>query len=98
MKYVKVHNVARYLSKYLTKDLLLSAPKGTRRITTSRDIHLFPKYKSEIPWEFLRDSIWSLLAAHRAAFWGLQQDLFRFTLFYPDEDGFLHCFEIVTDG
>jgi hypothetical protein len=48
IKRVTVQNVARYLSKYLTKELLLSAPKGTRRITTARAIKLFPKFASEI--------------------------------------------------
>ncbi len=98
VKPVTVHNVARYLSKYLTKDMLLSAPKGTRRITTSRTIKLFPKFKSEIVWEFLRESIWHLLAAHRAATWNRQEDLFRFALLHVDEEGYLKCFEVVQDG
>jgi hypothetical protein len=39
IKQVTVRNVARYLSKYLTKELFLSAPKGTRRITSARSIN-----------------------------------------------------------
>jgi hypothetical protein len=98
VKPVTVHNVARYLSKYLTKELLLSAPKGARRITTSRTIKLFPKFTSGIAWEFLRESIWQLLAAHYAATYQRQGDLLRFTLLFPDEAGYLKCFEIVADG
>ena len=97
VKRVKVNKVARYLSKYLTKELLLSAPKGARRITTSRSIKLFPKFKSEIVWEFLRESIWSLLATHRAANFNRQADLFHYTLLHSDEDGILKAFEVVTD-
>jgi hypothetical protein len=56
IKQVTVANVSRYLSKYLTKELLLSAPKGTRRITTARSIKLFPKFNSGITWELIRES------------------------------------------
>jgi hypothetical protein len=48
IKRVTINKVARYLSKYLTKELLLSAPKGTRRITCARSIKLFPKFDSGI--------------------------------------------------
>jgi hypothetical protein len=97
VKRVTVGNVARYLSKYLTKDLLLAAPKGARRITTSRKIRLFPKFQTEIVWEFIRDSVWQLLVTHRAGTCALQEDLFRFTLLHSDEEGYLKCFEIVSD-
>ena len=53
IKRVTVLNVAKYLSKYLTKELLLSAPKGTRRITTARGIKLFPKFQSGIAWALI---------------------------------------------
>ena len=98
VKRVTVSNVARYLSKYLTKELILTAPKGARRITTSRSIRLFPKFASGIVWAFLRDSIWSLLTAHRANTYAAQQDLLRRTMLYSDEEGFLKCFEIVSDA
>jgi len=98
VKRVTVHNIARYLSKYLTKDLLLSAPKGTRRITTSRSIKLFPKFNSGVTWEFLRESIWQLLVAHCAASFGSQPDLFRSILTHFDEEQFLKGFELVVDG
>lgn len=98
VKFVTIHKVARYLSKYLTKDLLLSAPKGARRITTSRTVKLYPKLNSGIAWDFLRESIWNLLAAHRAATWDRQSDLFHFTLLRVDNEGYLNCFEVVADG
>jgi hypothetical protein len=43
IRHVDLHRVARYLSKYLTKELLLSAPLRSRRVTTSHGIHLNPK-------------------------------------------------------
>lgn len=98
IKQVTVRNIARYLSKYLTKELLLSAPKGTRRITSSRFIKLFPKYNSGISWELIRESIWQLLAAHRAPSFKRQLDLFRFVTLYFDEESFLSRFELIEDG
>jgi hypothetical protein len=98
IKRVTIQKISCYLSKYLTKELLLSAPKGARRITTSRSIKLFPKFNSGIDWVFLQESIWQLLTAHRAATNQRQEDLFRFTLLHSDEEGILKCFEIVVDG
>jgi hypothetical protein len=98
IKQVTVRNVARYLSKYLTKDLILSAPKGTRRITTARSIKLFPKFNSGISWELLRESIWHLLMIHRSAEFGCQLDLFRTIVLQFDEEQFLKAFELVEDG
>jgi hypothetical protein len=95
---VTVRHVARYLSKYLTKELLLSAPKGTRRITTARSIKLFPKFNSGISWELIRESIWHLLMIHRIAEFGRQLDLFRFIAMQFDEENFLKAFAMVEDG
>ena len=47
-----VHRMSRYLAKYLTKDVILSAPRGVRRWTTSRGIQLFTKHKSTGEWEY----------------------------------------------
>jgi hypothetical protein len=60
IRYVDIHRISHYLSKYLTKELLLSAPLGCRRVTTSRGIKLLEKTPSEIVWEFLRIPIWVL--------------------------------------
>ena len=98
IKQVSVRHVARYLSKYLTKELLLSAPKGTRRITTARSIKLFPKFSSGIAWELLRESIWHLLMVRRVAEFGQQLDLFRFIVTQFDEEGFLKAFDLTEDG
>ena len=57
IKYVDVHRISRYLSKYLTKELLLSAPMRSRRVTTARSLHLIPKPLIKIAWKFWRLSI-----------------------------------------
>jgi hypothetical protein len=53
---VDVHRISHYLAKYLTKELLMSAPKRSRRVTCSRSIKLnAPSEKSkEIVWELLK--------------------------------------------
>ncbi len=53
---VDVHRISHYLAKYLTKELLMSAPKRSRRVTCSRSIKLnVPSEKSkEIVWELLK--------------------------------------------
>ncbi len=55
--FVDVHHVSRYLSKYLTKDLLMSAPARSRRVTTSRGISLLEKPNSETAWTLVKVSI-----------------------------------------
>ena len=67
IKYVDVHRVSRYLSKYLTKELLLSAPLRSRRVTTSRSIHLFEKQPCETEWQFLRTPILCLYDRYKAS-------------------------------
>ena len=47
---VTMRSVSHYLSKYLTKQMLLSAPKRSRRVTTSRGLKLNPKILSEWTW------------------------------------------------
>jgi hypothetical protein len=54
IKFVDIQRVGRYISKYLTKELLLSAPLRSRRVTTSRGIHLLEKQPTEMKWELLR--------------------------------------------
>jgi len=82
IKFVDVHRIARYLSKYLTKDLLLSAPKRSRRITTSRSVQLIPKKMTDRVWHLLRVSIFSLYSR----FWRTANDV------CVDEDGMLEGF------
>ena len=61
IKYVDVHRIAHYLAKYLTKELLLSAPERSRRVTTSRSIHLNEKQPAETTWVMDRRSIFHFL-------------------------------------
>ncbi len=63
IRYVDVHRVSHYLAKYLTKDLLMSAPAGSRRVTTARSIHLLEKNASLTVWVMDRRSIFLLFAA-----------------------------------
>ena len=62
IQYVNVHRVAGYLAKYLTKELLMSAPERSRRVTTSRSIHLLEKPKADRTWRLDHRSIFELLA------------------------------------
>jgi hypothetical protein len=57
IRFVDLHRVSRYLSKYLTVDLLLSAPKGVRRVTCSRGIVLLEKSSKSHTWSLLRTNI-----------------------------------------
>jgi hypothetical protein len=58
IKQVHIRKIANYLSKYLCKDVLTSpAPKGSRRVTTSRNIKLFPKIMSDLVWTLSKKRI-----------------------------------------
>jgi len=61
---VDVHRVSRYLSKYLTKELLMSAPLRSRRVTTSRGIKLLEKTTSETIWTLIKVPIPRLLEVY----------------------------------
>jgi hypothetical protein len=50
---IDLHRISSYLSKYLTKNLILSAPWGTRRWTTSRGIKLMGRKKAP-GWKHIR--------------------------------------------
>ena len=56
IRFVDVHRVSAYVSKYLTKDLLLQVPAKKKRISTSRDIRLFDK-KAPSGLQWSRDPI-----------------------------------------
>jgi len=58
---VDVRRVSRYLSKYLTKELLMSAPLRSRRVTTSRGIKLLEKTPTETTWTLVKVTISRLL-------------------------------------
>jgi hypothetical protein len=82
IKYVDVHRVTRYLSKYLTKELLLSAPERSRRVTTARSLHLVEQKKPDGIWVLLRANIFFLYSR----FWSIALSVVL------DEDGFLTSF------
>ena len=74
IKLVAVHRISRYLSKYLTKELLLSAPKRSRRVTVSRGLRLITKQKSLEQWLLVRISIWILLDRLAATVFNVELD------------------------
>lgn len=51
---VTIRRVVNYVSKYFSKELLMSAPKRSRRVTTSRDIYLFEKPSKDVIWSLRR--------------------------------------------
>jgi hypothetical protein len=54
IEHVDMHRISQYLSTYLTKEMLLLAPKRARRVTTSRNIRLNVKVASEFHWALIR--------------------------------------------
>jgi len=63
IKMVDIHRISAYLSKYLTKELLLNYYQpGTRRYSTSRSIKLFERVKTGL-WKLIRQPIDSLRPA-----------------------------------
>ncbi len=63
---VDMHRISHYLSKYLTKQMLLQAPKGARRVTTSRSIRLRRKTLCDFLWSLVGIPIQRLYDVHRA--------------------------------
>ncbi len=64
IRLVDVHRISRYLSKYLSKDLLMSAPPRCRRVTTSRGIKLLEKRRTETIWTLVKIPISSLVVIY----------------------------------
>jgi hypothetical protein len=92
---VSVNSVSRYLSKYLTKELLLSAPKRTRRVTTARAIKLIPRAAGpkHFAWEFRKKNIWNAYG-DEVEIYG-QHDIFAQALNVAyDDEGFLSGFDV----
>ena len=83
-RFVDVHNISRYLSKYLTKELLQSAPSRSRRVTTSRAIRLIEEKKNNSVWTLLKISIFFLFSRH----WPEAQEVSL------DDDGMLQSFAL----
>jgi hypothetical protein len=85
IKRVDMHRMSRYLSKYLTKDMLLCAPKRARRVTTSKGIRLLEKQPNDYEWQMMRVPVLRLFDIFRASV--TRTDL--------DSDGCLAAFEMV---
>jgi hypothetical protein len=88
IRYVDVHRVSRYLSKYLTKELLMSAPSRSRRVTTSRGIRLLAKAPTDTTWLFIKVSIGRLIQVYGRSV----------TASAFDEDGLLESFTAMDGG
>jgi hypothetical protein len=67
IKWVDVHRVSSYLSKYLSKDSALGLPQGVRRYPVSRGIKLWDRVKSGwcLDWSSLRLIREKVLAAQK---------------------------------
>jgi hypothetical protein len=89
IRFVDVHRISRYLSKYLTKELLLSAPSRSRRVTSSRQIKLLAKPPTDCTWTLIRAPIERLIEVYAKGV----------TAVAVDEHGALESFTaIVNDG
>jgi hypothetical protein len=87
IRYVDVHRVSWYVSKYLTKELLLSAPLRSRRVTTSRSLRLLQKSLSDEKWTLFKVSIFFFFFMHSEEAVDVQLD----------NDGFLESFCVNTN-
>jgi len=88
IRIVDLHRIGAYLSKYITKELLLMVPWRKKRISTSRDIRLFTKkLKSSFLYsmdhiEILWDRVHFMLDSQAMCKHEFDEDgLKRFTLF-----------------
>jgi hypothetical protein len=88
IRYVDLHRVSRYLAKYLTKELLMSAPARSRRVTTSQSIRLFKKRPPDGTWRLLRRSIFLIF--------DLERERVRF--YQCDEEGILRGLTLAAEG
>lgn len=87
IRLVDIHNVARYLSKYVTKDLLLLVPASKKRISTSRNIRLFDA-KEKSGFRISLSPIWQFWDLVLGRIWTPRTDergLFSFILSGPGE-------------
>jgi hypothetical protein len=85
IKLVDIHRIGPYVSKYLTKELLISAPARSRRVTTSRGIKLFEKTQDETVWLLVRVPIGRLIEVYATS---VTESSF-------DEDGLLQSFTAI---
>jgi hypothetical protein len=57
IRFVDLHRVAAYLSKYMTKEWLEDFPRTCRRITASKGLVIFGREKSPGEWRLFRQHI-----------------------------------------
>lgn len=88
IRYVDVHRVSRYLSKYLTKELLMSAPLRSRRVTTSRGIRLLKQTPTETTWTLVKVPISRLFEVYGRAV----------SAVWFDQDQMLESFTAILSG
>lgn len=84
---VDMHRVSRYLSKYLTKEMILHAPKRARRVTCSQGLNLFEKSAKTHEWTVVPVSILRVFDVHRTVISKIE----------TDADGYLFAFETFSD-
>lgn len=82
---VSMRAVSHYLTKYLTKELLMSAPKRSRRVTVSRGIVLNEKPEKTRTWGCISESIFKIFWSwYRGAVdspeWDSENVLWSFTV------------------
>ncbi len=80
IKHVDVHRIAAYLSKYLTKEVILGPFRpGTRRYSTSRGVKLFKKPPKglwkvlKLPIEFINSQVQGIISQESVDGLGLLQ-------------------------
>jgi hypothetical protein len=84
--FVDCHRIAHYLSKYLTKELMMSAPKRSRRVTTSKAVSLNARAATAAlyAWGMMREQIFTMFIRNskRAAelAWGSDSILQSFSV------------------
>jgi hypothetical protein len=96
---VTIKNASRYLSKYLTKQMLLSAPKKTRRITCSRSITLKSRFigPKHYNWSLRKQPIQYFYELHSIPD-SKQFELFQIIDVSFDPEEFLQSFAIAVSG
>jgi hypothetical protein len=89
IRYRNIQQISRYLSKYLTKQMIECAPPRARRVTTSRDIKLLAKepHGDYREWVITRVPITRLLSIFDGGA----------TEVVSDADGYLLSFEVFID-
>jgi hypothetical protein len=88
IEHVNVRRVSAYVSKYLTEELMLSAPPRSRRVTVSRSIQLLEKRKSDYQWRLDRRSIFVLFAIVGNHATDVRLDAEQFLLSFCSTPGF----------